>query len=434
MVTWQAYCIVRWTIFTMTINYRQQALTGFTALLQDKPLPDAFVNYDPSAKHLLLQTCRYFYRLEQIAKQFVAKAPKDKMVLAIIILGLCELHQLNKQAHAVINEFVALCKKNKFSSASGLINAVLRKSIATKSVWEEQLANNLCFQYAHPLWFIERVQQDYPQSWQAILEANNAHPPMTLRINQAKISRAEYLNTYPLKASLCKQSASGITLIDALDIKELPGFAEGLISVQDEAAQLCSSLLLLEDKLDILDACAAPGGKTAHILESNQDLKLVALELQAFRFERLKNTLKRLDLKAKLVQADAINLNTWWDGQYFDRILIDAPCSGTGVIRRHPDIKLRRQAQSIALNLEIQQSLLQTLWQTLKIGGRLVYATCSILKEENDAQIQAFLTKMTDARLVKITCNFGKETNYGLQILPGQDNMDGFYYAILEKK
>ena len=418
----------------MSINYRQQALESLTALLHDKPLPDGFKNDHPSAKHLLLQTCRYFYRLERIANLFIPKPPKDKTVMAILILGLCELHQLNKQAHAVINEFVALCKKNKFSSASGLINAVLRKSIATKPDWEPQLALDLSYNFAHPLWFIKRLQQDYPDDWQNILNANNEHPPMTLRVNRAKISRDAYLKAYPLNATLCSHSKSGLTLTDAIDIKELPGFDEGLISVQDEAAQLCPSLLDINDNLQILDACAAPGGKTAHILESNQHVKLVALELQAFRFERLKNTLNRLDLNAKLIQADAIDIEAWWHGEYFDRILIDVPCSGTGVIRRHPDIKLRRQEESIALNLDIQQRLLQTLWQTLKPGGRLLYATCSILKEENDAQIGQFLAKTTDAVNIDIKSAFGLKTQYGLQILPGQHNMDGFYYAILEKK
>ncbi|NDH08017.1 MAG: 16S rRNA (cytosine(967)-C(5))-methyltransferase RsmB [Gammaproteobacteria bacterium] len=418
----------------MNINYRQQALEGLTPLLQGNPLPDAFAHYLPSAKYLLLQTCRYFYRLERIALQFVTKTPKDKTVFAILILGLAELHQLDKQAHAVINEFVSLCKKNKFSSASGLVNAVLRKSITHKAAWENTLASDLSYLYAHPLWFIKRVQEDYPHHWQDILAANNAHPPMTLRVNQAKIKRDAYLKAHPLNATMCSHSQNGFTLHDAIDIKDIPGFNEGLISVQDEAAQLCPSLLLLQDELRVLDACAAPGGKTAHMLETNQTLKLVALELQAFRFERLKSTLQRLDLAAELIQGNALNLDTWWHGQYFDRILIDAPCSGTGVIRRHPDIKLRRQEQSIALNLEIQQALLQKLWQTLKPGGRMLYATCSILKEENDRQIQTFLENTNDALHVEIINNVGLKTRYGLQILPGQNNMDGFYYAMLAKK
>jgi 16S rRNA (cytosine967-C5)-methyltransferase len=417
----------------MTINYRQQALEGLTALLQNKPLPDTFSNYQPSAKHLLLQTCRYFYRLEQIAKQLMSKAPKDKMVMAILILGLCELHELNKQAHAVINEFVSLCKKNKFSSASGLINAVLRKSLTQKALWQEQLGHDLSFQYAHPLWFIKRLQQDYPEHWQIILEANNAHPPMTLRVNQAIINRDDYLKTYALDVKLCQQSQSGLTLVDAMDIKDLPGFTEGLISVQDEAAQLCPLFLDIHPKMRILDACAAPGGKTAHILESNPSVELTALEPQGFRFERLKNTINRLKLSAHVIQADAIKLNDWWDGQLFDRILIDAPCSGTGVIRRHPDIKLRRQEESIALNLPIQQALLQTLWQVLKPGGKMIYATCSILKEENDQQIASFLAKTPDASTIHLGLTFGLKTPYGLQILAGHTNMDGFFYAVLEK-
>ena len=417
----------------MSINYRQQALTGLTPLLQGKPLPDAYAHFHPSAKYLLLQTCRYFYRLERIALQCIAKTPKDNTVWVILMLGLAELHQLDKPAHAVINEFVTLCKKNKFSSAAGLVNAVLRKSMVSKATWEKTLSADLSYLYAHPLWFIQRVQVDYPLHWQGILHANNAHPPMTLRVNQTKINRASYLNTYPLNASVCRHSPDGFTLNAPIDIQELPGFAEGLISVQDEAAQLCPSFMLLADELRVLDACAAPGGKTAHILETNQTLTLLALELQAFRFERLSKTLQRLALTAELIQADALNLASWWQGQSFDRILIDAPCSGTGVIRRHPDIKLRRQAQSIAQNLASQQALLQQLWLTLKPGGRLLYATCSILKEENDDQIEAFLEKTSDARAIAINQPFGLQTRYGLQILPGQSNMDGFYYAILEK-
>jgi 16S rRNA (cytosine967-C5)-methyltransferase len=415
----------------MNSNYRQFALQGLVELMQDKPLPSSFLDWPPAAKHLLLQTCRYFHRLEAIANVLISKNPKDSLVIAVIILGLCELHMLEKPEHAVINEMVNLVKKNKFHSAAGFTNAILRKSIREKNGWEQKLSQNDAFIYSHPLWFINTIQKAWPNDWQMILSENNQHPPMTLRVNQAKIQRADYLKKITAKATLI--SPQGIILQEAQGIENLYGFSEGYVSVQDEAAQLAVLLLDIQGHQRILDACAAPGGKTSHILETSHPETCVAIEVQEKRFEKLKKTFERLNLNPTCLLADASSPETWWDGNSFDRILIDAPCSGTGVIRRHPDIKLRRSEKNIYINLDIQKKLLQNLWPLLKPNGILVYATCSVLPEENEQQIEQFLQTHLNAQVQDIKISIGKKCQHGLQILPGTENMDGFYYCVLKK-
>ena len=415
----------------MTINYRQLAVQGLVELMQDKPLPISFSEWPPATKHLLLQTCRYYHRLEIIANQLMTKPPKDKLVMAVIILGLCELHILEKPEHAVIHEMVNLVKKNKFHSAAGFTNAILRKSIREKHNWEQSLVSNDTFIYSHPQWFIKTIKDAWPEDWPMILTQNNLHPPMTLRVNQAKIQRDDYLKKITAKATLI--SSQGIVLPEAQGIESLYGFSEGYVSVQDEAAQLAVLLLDIQDHQSILDACAAPGGKTSHILETSQPERCVAIEVQEKRFKKLKNTFQRLKLNPICLLADATTPEIWWDGMLFDRILIDAPCSGTGVIRRHPDIKLRRSETNLYINLDIQKKLLHQLWPLLKPNGILVYATCSILPEENEQQIQDFLQTHTDAKTQDIKLSIGKKCQHGLQILPGHENMDGFYYCVLQK-
>jgi 16S rRNA (cytosine967-C5)-methyltransferase len=416
----------------MSAHYRKIALTTLLILLEDKPLPADFSDYPPAAKNLLLQTCRYYHRLEQIAFFLMDKAPKDRLVWALIILGLCELHILDKPEHAVIHEMVNLIKKSKYFGAAGFSNAILRKSIREKAHWLKHLETNEVFQYSHPQWLIELIKHAWPQEWSSILSQNNMHPPMTLRINSSRISRDDYLQSLE-HATACQYSQQGMILKEAGHVKDLPGFSEGMVSVQDEAAQLASSILDIQKHHRVLDACAAPGGKTSHILETFKPQACVAIELQEKRFKTLQNTLDRLGLQATCIQADASSPQTWWDGQLFDRILIDAPCSGTGVIRRHPDIKLRRQAQNLYLNLEMQKKLLEKLWPLLKPQGLLLYATCSILPEENELQIQTFLNNHPDAKSIDIHISLEKKLANGLQIFPGTAQMDGFYYCLITK-
>lgn len=418
----------------MSISHRQQVIVAFKDLLATHaPLPLSFSQWPPAAKHLMLQTCRFYPRLECIANALLPKKPKDNLVWATIIVALCELFVDQKPNHAVIYEMVELIKKGPCRSASGLVNAILRRSLREQERWQTMLETNACYQFAHPQWFIDRLKKDWPNDWEVILQANNLHAPMTLRVNLAKISREDYLKTLPYPAQPTLHSKAGITLLEPQAVSDLPGFFDGLVSVQDEAAQLAVSLLDLRSHLRVLDACAAPGGKTCHILESTPDLECVALEPQAQRFIKLQDTLKRLKLNAHCLQVDATQTETWWDGKYFDRILIDAPCSGTGVIRRHPDIKLRRSPKHLLINTPIEETLLKKLWPLLAPGGILVYATCSILPEENDKQIEKFLAHHQDASYIHPSIPVGIKTQYGHQILPGQSQMDGFFYVILKK-
>lgn len=417
------------------LNHRKLACYCLANLIaKQDPLPDEFATWPPAAKHLLLQTCRYFHRLKIILDDLSSKPAKEPLIIAIACVGLCELFIDEKPAHAVINELVTITKKSKFSFASGYINGVLRQALRQQTLWQQKLENNLQYVYSHPTWFIELVQNAWPKHWQDILEANNQHPPMTLRINPNQLQIDDYLTKLPVASQKTCFSPVGIQLKQAIAINELPGFEQGMVSLQDQAAQLACYYLQLSANLKVLDACAAPGGKTCHMLEHEPSIDCFAIEPQLMRFERLKQGLTRLGLKAHCIHGDACDTKTWWDGQPFDRILIDAPCSGTGVIRRHPDIKLRRSPEHLLLNTPIQEKLLENLWPLLKPEGILVYATCSILPQENDGQIQTFLGKHADAELGNFPFIVGNKTNFGQQIFPGTEGMDGFYFAILQKK
>jgi len=262
-------------------------------------------------------------------------------------------------------------------------------------------------------------------------------PPMSLRVNRAHASAADYLTRLQdagIDACPHEYSPNGITLTTPCDVHELPGFADGHVSVQDEAAQLATSLLALKPALRLLDACCAPGGKTCHILETQPDLSAcVALDIEKSRLARVQDNLNRLNLHATLVQGDALQPKTWWDGMPFDRILLDAPCSATGVIRRHPDIKLLRTEAEIISVTQLQHDLLQALWPLLAPGGLMVYATCSIMPEENEQQVNRFIATQTDCQFSASEHPWGHSTGHGWQILPGEHNMDGFFYSVLRK-
>jgi 16S rRNA (cytosine967-C5)-methyltransferase len=283
---------------------------------------------------------------------------------------------------------------------------------------------------------IKKIQAAWP-TWKNILAANNEHPPQCLRINQRKISRQAYLEELArqnIQAEVLTHTQSGIRLIKPMDITLLPGFVKGWVSIQDGSAQLAAELLMPGTNDRILDACAAPGGKTCHILELQPTLsELVALDNDSRRLERLQQNLDRLGLSARIVSEDVTHLD-WWDGKLFDRILLDAPCTATGVIRRHPDIKLLRTPADIPLLTHIQLQALTTLWHTLKPGGTLLYVTCSILPEENWQLIQNFMTKQATCKVQEINADWGMAVKIGRQILPGMHKgMDGFYFAKLIK-
>ena len=382
---------------------------------------------------------RWYQQLEYILEQLLDKPikAKDTELKYLLIAGLYQLKYMNIAPHAVVSETVETCIKLKKKSAKGLVNAVLRGYLRKADDIELTL-NKINVRNSHPDWLVDLIKLDWPDQWQTILEANNQYPPMYLRVNQLMINRESYLNKLndsDINAIITPYSDCGILLEKPVDVHALPGFDSGLVSVQDLAAQLTVSMLNLHPGQHVLDACAAPGGKSSQILESEPELgTLLLLEKDQFRANKLSSTMKRLRLKTNIKVTDATDIDSWWDGNLFDRILIDAPCSATGVIRRHPDIKLIRNIEDIDNINEQQMSLLSTIWQTLKSKGLLLYVTCSILKQENSKTIKKFIDEHTDCKIKPIISDWGVDTGYGKQILTGDNNMDGFFYACLEKQ
>jgi 16S rRNA (cytosine967-C5)-methyltransferase len=323
------------------------------------------------------------------------------------------------------------------SWAASLINAVLRTYLRDSERLLNQARSEETARYAHPEWLLAELKQAWPEDWQAIVAANNARAPMTLRVNARQLSREDYLvrlEKAGIQAEPAPYTCHGITLPQPIEVSSLPGFKEGHVSVQDAAAQLAAPLLEVQPGQRVLDACAAPGGKAAHILETCPELALfVAIERDPSRVLILEDTLKRLQLEAQVVQADATCPEDWWDGNPFDRILLDTPCSGTGVIRRHPDIKRLRRKTDLPALVDEQARLLGALWPLLREHGRLVYVTCSVLPAENQERITAFFEQHPEARAPAIHAPWGRPRGAGRQILPGEANMDGFFYSVLMK-
>lgn len=404
---------------------------SLTSLLQEKTA------YTPLVKALCFGVCRYYYQLQVIALQLMAKRPDVTEIWLLILIGLYQLNYSTKPAYAIINESVNVLDLLKKSWAKGLVNAVLRRFTREQILIGTVLAQNNDYCFAHPAWLVDRIQQDWPEHWQAILLANNNHPPMTLRVNRNYHTLTTYLDcltSQGMAAHPLPYSSVAIGLGLPCDVKTLPGFHDGHVSVQDEAAQLAVSLLNLKPGLRVLDACCAPGGKTCHILETEPNLGCcVALDIDKRRLKQVEANLNRLNLKAEIKHGNAATPHVWWDGQLFDRILLDAPCSATGVIRRHPDIKLLRQPQDMIALVILQQQLLQQLWPLLVSGGLLVYATCSIMAEENAEQIALFLSQHRDATCIDGHKPWAGNYHHGWQIRPGLNNLDGFFYSVLAK-
>jgi 16S rRNA (cytosine967-C5)-methyltransferase len=334
-----------------------------------------------------------------------------------------------------VSETVAATRHKPWSK--GLVNAVLRHFQRDIDTLEACCDNHPSAQFNHPDWMIELLTSQWPEQAEALFAANDQAAPMTLRVNRLQSSREHYqalLADAGIDATSLPLTAAGLQLHQAVSVEQLPGFSAGQVSVQDAAAQLAAGLLQLAPGQRVLDMCAAPGGKTAAILEQQPALQsLLALDSDPQRLHRLDSNLQRLGLQAELRCANASHANTWADGRLFDRILLDAPCSGLGVIRRHPDIKLLRRASDIAALVTVQQQLLDAAWSVLAPGGLLLYATCSVLKSENEWQIAAFLERHSDAHCLPINADWGMERPHGRQILSGQDGMDGFYYAQVSK-
>lgn len=416
-------------------------------LLQQASLNSLFAEQLPklpeNERGLCQQLCygvlRFQPQLQALSDQLLKKPfkNKDADILALILCGLYQLRSMRVPEHAALSETVNASKALGKNWAAGLINATLRNYQRQQKELEANIKNNPAAQFAHPQWLIDRFKKDWPEQWQQILTANNQQAPMILRVNRGHFTRDEYLTLLAqneIGASALSECRQGIILDKACDVFDLPGFSAGSISVQDGAAQVAAELLQLESGQRVLDACAAPGGKTGHILESADNLEVTALDIDDKRLQQVEQNLERLNLSATLIAADASNIDAWWDKKQFDRILIDAPCSGSGVIRRHPDIKQLRREQDID-NLTIQQrELLEQLWPLLKPDGLLVYTTCSAFKKENEDQIRDFLQRHPEAEEYCPANEPAARQTFGYQRLPGDDQLDGFYYACLRRR
>ena len=406
-------------------------------------LPPALARTPPRDRGLLQElcygVCRWQPQLQALLDLLLQRplAPGEHTVRALLLVGLYQLWHLRMPEHAAVAETVAAAHTLQRPWAVGLSNALLRNALRRRAELTAALATREDAQTAHPRWLLQCLRQDWPDDWPDLVAANNARPPFTLRINTRQHSRADYqalLAASGHRAAPVAGVDSALILDEPVEPLTLPGFATGAVSVQDAAAQLAAPLLAAEPGQRVLDACAAPGGKTGHLLERVSDLRLTALDQDPARLERVRASLQRLGLSATLLAGDARAPAGWWDGQPYERILLDAPCSASGVIRRHPDIKLLRRATDIAALAAQQGELLAALWPLLRPGGRLLYATCSVLRQENQAVIAAFLAAHADAREAPIVADWGRALHHGRQILPGTAGMDGFYYAVLVRQ
>ncbi len=362
-------------------------------------------------------------------------ARRDRLIHFILALGLAELREAREPARAVVHAAVEAARLGRLRHLSGLVNAVLRRYLRDVEHWQQQLPDDAVHAFGYPGWLVEHIRADWPQDWDQVLSAGNQSPPLWLRVNRRYWSRQaahEALTEAGFAASIHPDLPDGLKLDQRVAVSRLPGFTEGGLSVQDAAAQLSAEYLQLGSGLRVLDACTAPGGKAAHVLE-RAEVDLTAVEVDEARLQRTAETFERLGVQARLVQGDASRPEGWWDGQLFDRILIDAPCSATGVIRRHPDIRWLRRPGDIDRLAGLQQSMLSALWPLLKPGGILVYVTCSILNAENVRQASRFLELHADARAIGHPGLPGRAQEFGRQILPGEADMDGFYYLVVER-
>lgn len=391
------------------------------------------------AQELCYGVLRNFFALDFAAERLLQRPlrPGDADIRALLLSGIYQLGWLNIPDHAAVSETVEAAKSLRKSWATGLLNAVLRRYRRERDSIETARLASAPATYSHPDWLIDTLRVDWPSHWQSILHANNERPPLHLRVNLRAVSRNRYLELLARAGLSARASAlveTGVVMEEPLDVEHLPGFAEGLVSVQDVAAQLAAPLLDLRAEQRVLDACAAPGGKAAHILEHGPEtLELTCVDRNERRLRLLHDNLDRLKLRACVLRGDASRPDEWWDRWPFDRVLLDAPCSATGVIRRHPDIKLLKAPEQLLKLKELQGRLLDALWPLLKQGGRLLYCTCSLLHSENHEQIEKFSAKHKDVRILPVDARWGMASDQGRQILPGPDGTDGFYYALLEK-
>ena len=381
-------------------------------------------------------TLRFLGELRAIVRLLAERPLADANVEALLWVALYQLAHTTAPPHAVVDCAVRATGRLRRSSARGLVNAVLRQFLRRREALLASLAHDPEARFSYPPWWIERIEAQYGERSAAILDAGNTRPPLTLRVNEQRVERDEYVSKLAaLGIAATAVGDSGVVIDKPRPVSELPGFADGLVSVQDAGAQLAAPLLEVRDGMRVLDACAAPGGKTTHLAELAA-LDLTALDIDGDRLARVGENLARLKLEAQLVAADAAERDRWWDGKPYDRILADVPCSSSGVVRRHPDVKWLRRESDIAAFAEQQSRLLNALWPTLAQGGVLLYASCSVFRSENEEQVEAFLARHDNA--VALPMRLPSADALGGQLLPSargaEHNHDGFFYARLTKK
>lgn len=430
---------------------RAEAARVLAAVLQGSSLDDA-LSIDPTLsaqergllRSLCFDSVRWYLRLDAVLQRLLSR-PGQKLhphVHALAIVGLCQLLYSQTPVHAAVGETVNAARVLNQQRAAGFINALLRRFLRERDALLSQVDLSESMRTAHPPWLIAQLQRDWSTQYTDILEANNERPPFWIRVNRLRISGSEYrrrLEEAQIEVLASCFQDEALRLERALDVHALPGFAQGLISVQDAAAQLAARLVAPQSGDRILDACCAPGGKTGHLLELQSELaQLVAVDSSSQRLERVADNLGRLGLQANVIQGDVAAPSLWWDEQLFDRILLDVPCSATGVIRRHPDIKLLRRLDDIEALALRQAALLRSTWPLLKPGGRLVYASCSALRAETTNVVTEFLAAAGDANDVTSSAiqalGLEAQSEVGYRIAAGSQGMDGFYYAVLEKR
>lgn len=419
-----------------------QALTGVVA---GQSLRVAFATSAPRLNDardrallssLLHAGARWWLRFDAAVERLLERPlrERDADIRALLVLGLVQLEILGMRDYAAVAATVEATRVLRKPAFAGLVNALLRRWLRECAARRGELDRDATTRSAHPRWLIEALVADWPDQAEAILAANNAPAPLWLRVNQRRIARTDFAAQLEHAGFACRMAEAApdaLVLDSSLQVTALPGYAQGLFSVQDGAAQQAAILLDPRAGQRVLDACAAPGGKSGHILEI-ADVELTALDSDVRRLPRLQENLARLGLNADVRAGDATHPQDWWDGHPFERILIDAPCSATGIIRRQPDVKLHRRAADIPALAAAQSRLLDVLWPLLARGGRLVYATCSVLAEENARQIDAFVSARVNVRPIAPPL-FWRALGAGMQNLPGESGMDGFFYAVMEK-
>jgi 16S rRNA (cytosine967-C5)-methyltransferase len=371
-------------------------------------------------------TLRAYGRGDFVLRRLLRAPLTEPRLRALLLAALYRLDTRPEDSHTIVDQAVTAAATLAHGKFRGLVNAILRNALRQREALQAASAADAVAHWQHPQWWIDAVRTAYPQAWETILGAANSHPPMTLRVNRRHGDAAAYVARLAAAGIVARPLDSTAVLLERPQpVDALPGFAAGHASVQDWGAQRAAGLLDVQPGMRVLDACAAPGGKTAHLLETT-DLALTALELDPRRAQRIDDNLQRLNLKATVKAADCADLDAWWNGQPFDRILADVPCSASGVVRRHPDIKWLRRAADIGAFATSQQRILDALWRTLAPGGKILYCTCSIFPQENGEQVAAFVGRHADAVRVDID---GKSE---LQLTPDPEQ-DGFYYALLQK-